>query len=57
MCVPRGIHAAVHAESPLAAEMVGRVVEAFRVSPDAARVRLLKLDFLTTERRAPTLFG
>ena len=51
------IHAAVHVESPLAAEMVGRVVEAFRVSPDAARVRLLKLDFLTTERRAPTLFG
>ena len=56
LCVPCGIHAVVHAESPLAAEMVGRVVEAFRVSPDAARVRLLKLDFLTTERRAPTLF-
>jgi Zn-dependent peptidase ImmA (M78 family) len=57
LCVPRGVHAAVHVESPLGEEMVGRVVEAFRVSTDAARVRLFKLDFLTAARPAPTLFG
>jgi Zn-dependent peptidase ImmA (M78 family) len=56
-CAARGFHAAVHVDSPEAREMQVLVTEAFQVSMDAARIRLLKLGFLTDRQVPPSLFG
>lgn len=40
-----------------ATALIERVRSTFRVSAEAARIRLLKLDFLTVEARGPSLFA
>ena len=47
----------VAAGSPRATALVNRVRTTFRVSADAARVRLSKLDYLALEGRGPSLFA
>ena len=56
-CATRGKHTAIHAQAPMAHELVQKVMTAFQVSADAARVRLLKLNFLTNQNLPPSLFG
>ena len=56
-CATRGKHTAIHAQEPVAHELVQKVMTAFQVSADAARVRLLKLNFLTNQNLPPSLFG
>jgi hypothetical protein len=56
-CATKGLHAAVHTESPAARELESVITAAFKVSADAARIRLLKLNYLTNQYRSPSLFG
>jgi len=56
-CATRGLHTAVHTESGEAREMELAAMEAFQVSREAARIRLLQLRCLTTERQPPSLFS
>lgn len=56
-CVERGLHTGVHTLSGEARDMEQVAMEAFQVSRDAARVRLLQLGYLTTSRRPPSLFA
>ena len=56
-CAARSLHTAVDPESGEAREMAQVVMEAFQVSRNAARVRLLKLGYLATGRQSPSLFG
>jgi Zn-dependent peptidase ImmA (M78 family) len=56
-CATRGLLAAIHTESGDAREVEQIAMEGFQVSRDAARVRLLQLGCLTTERQAPSLFA
>ncbi len=56
-CQPHGLHGSVHAASEHAQHLVGAVMDHFAVSEDAARVRLLKLNLLTTSTQSPSLFG
>jgi Zn-dependent peptidase ImmA (M78 family) len=46
-----------HTDDPSAGALVDTVVDAFDVSSDAARIRLLKLGYLSLTAPAPTLFG
>lgn len=46
-----------HVGEPSAAPLIEVVVDAFDVSRDAARIRLLKLGYLTPTAPVPTLFG
>jgi Zn-dependent peptidase ImmA (M78 family) len=56
-CSSRGLHTAIPVESPDSRDMQQAVMEGFQVSADAARVRLLKLGFLTNQPGPPSLFG
>jgi Zn-dependent peptidase ImmA (M78 family) len=57
LCEPRGVHAAVAVNSPFALQLIGAVMEAFAVSEEAARIRLLRLGLLAASDRQPSLFG
>jgi len=56
-CASSGLHALVHVSSPESEAMQRLVTEAFQVSMDAARVRLLKLGYLTDQQVPRSLFG
>lgn len=56
-CGPRNLHVAPHTRSDHGLSLTSQVMEAFAVSADAARVRLLKLGLLTENRDQFTLFG
>ena len=56
-CSARDLHASIHHQSEHAAALVELLVQQFAVSADAARVRLLKLGFLSTSSPQPSLFG
>jgi Zn-dependent peptidase ImmA (M78 family) len=53
----RGLHAQIFLSSEAGFQIVGAVTEAFRVSADAARIRLLKLSLLASSDNQPSLFG
>ncbi|WP_397541671.1 ImmA/IrrE family metallo-endopeptidase [Roseovarius salis] len=55
-CGPRELHGNIHAESDHAARLVQLVMEQFAVSEEAARIRLLKLNLITTTRGQGSLF-
>ncbi|SET87925.1 ImmA/IrrE family metallo-endopeptidase [Oceanicella actignis] len=55
-CAPRELHGNIHVASDHAAELIRRVMEQFAVSEEAARVRLLKLNLITTVQGQPSLF-
>jgi Zn-dependent peptidase ImmA (M78 family) len=57
LCEPRGVHAAVEVNSTFASQLIGAITEAFVVSDEAARIRLLRLGLLTPSDRQPSLFG
>lgn len=52
-----GIYGPVSLQSPVAGQLIQSVVTGFQVSQDAARVRLLKLGFLTHGPESKGLFG
>jgi hypothetical protein len=51
-----GAYAPLVTDSPKGQELRGLLVDAFKVSDDAARVRLLKMGFLSNRDLGPTLF-
>jgi len=51
------IYGAASLQSPAGGQLVKTVVDAFQVSQEAARVRLLKLGFITAAPETRTLFG
>lgn len=55
-CGPRELHGDIHASSEHSARLVQMVIEQFAVSEEAARIRLLKLNLITTARGQPSLF-
>ncbi|RDC69794.1 ImmA/IrrE family metallo-endopeptidase [Rhodovulum sp. 12E13] len=55
-CGPRDLHADIHAASDHAARLVQLVMQRFAVSEEAARIRLLKLNLITTTRGQGSLF-
>jgi hypothetical protein len=55
-CNPRELHGNIHAASDHAARLVQLVMEQFAVSEEAARIRLLKLNLITTIRGQGSLF-
>ncbi len=55
-CGPRELHGNIHAASEHAARLVQLVMEQFAVSEEAARIRLLKLNLITTTRGQDSLF-
>jgi len=56
-CGPRGLHGDIHAASDHAAQFAQMVMERFAVSEEAARIRLLKLNLITTTIGQASLFG
>lgn len=52
-----GIFGPVRAASDHGQTLIGKMIEAFQVSEDAARVRLSSLRFLGEDERGPSLFG
>jgi Zn-dependent peptidase ImmA (M78 family) len=55
-CGPRELHGNIHAASDHAARLVQLVMQRFAVSEEAARIRLLKLNLITTARGQGSLF-
>ena len=55
-CSPRELHGDIHVVSEHAVRLIQMVMERFAVSEEAARVRLLKLNLITTVRGQPSLF-
>lgn len=51
------VFSSVHKDSEHGKEMIGLVMEAFKVSNDAARVRLIKLNHLGEAALTPSLFA
>ncbi len=51
------IYGAISIQSAVGAQLVQATVTAFKVSQEAARVRLFKLGFLTAAPQSPPLFG
>jgi IrrE N-terminal-like domain len=56
-CAGRGLHGDVPVWSHHGGVLVGMIQEAFEVSEEAARVRLLKLRLVTSTDAQPSLFG
>lgn len=56
-CEPRGLHGRVPVASTHGQALIESLMQAFAVSEDAARVRLIKLDLLTQSDRQLQLFG
>lgn len=56
-CGPRDLHGDIHVSSEHATRLVQLVMEQFAVSEEAARVRLLKLNMITTTVGQASLFG
>ena len=56
-CQPRGIHGTIHQGSEDGLALVAGIVYRFAVSEEAARIRLLKLNLLTSSNKQPSLFG
>lgn len=56
-CARRNLHVAARVDGPESQEMQQSVAAAFQVSAEAARIRLLKLGFLTNQQTPPSLFG
>ena len=56
-CGPRSLHGEIHAASDHAAQLSQIVMERFAVSEEAARIRLLKLNLITTTIGQASLFG
>ena len=56
-CEPRGLHGRVPVVSAHGQALIESLMQAFAVSEDAARVRLIKLDLLTQSDRQLQLFG
>ncbi|MBW7929201.1 MAG: ImmA/IrrE family metallo-endopeptidase [Fimbriimonadaceae bacterium] len=56
-CSPRELHGNIHVTSDHAAVLTQMVMERFAVSEEAARVRLLKLNLVTTTTGQASLFG
>ena len=54
--VRANLHGNIHAASDHAARLVQLVMERFAVSEEAARIRLLKLNLITTTRGQDSLF-
>lgn len=56
-CAPLALHADIHAASEHAAELTQMITNQFAVSEEAARVRLFKLNIITTAVGQTSLFG
>jgi Zn-dependent peptidase ImmA (M78 family) len=56
-CAERGLHGDVPVWSHHGGVLIGMIKEAFEVSEEAARVRLLKLRLIRSTDRQPSLFG
>ena len=56
-CGPRELHSDVQVSSEHARELIQMVMEQFAVSEEAARIRLLKLNLITTAAGQASLFG
>jgi hypothetical protein len=56
-CADRGLHGDIPVRSHHGCVLVGMIQEAFEVSEEAARVRLLKLRLVTSTDAQPSLFG
>ena len=56
-CGPRELHGDIHVSTEHAAQLIQMVMERFAVSEEAARIRLLKLNLITSARGQPSLFG
>jgi hypothetical protein len=56
-CSPRELHGNIHVTSDHAVVLTQMVMERFAVSEEAARVRLLKLNLITTTTGQASLFG
>lgn len=55
-CRPRELHGDIHVSAEHAARLIQTVMERFAVSEEAARIRLLKLNLITTDRGQGSLF-
>lgn len=55
-CGPRQLHGDIHVSSSHAARLIQLVMEQFEVSEEAARIRLLKLNLITTTFGQKSLF-
>ncbi|VDC19197.1 hypothetical protein [Pseudogemmobacter humi] len=55
-CGPRELHGDIHVSTGHAAQLIQMVMERFAVSEEAARIRLLKLNLITTARGQGSLF-
>lgn len=55
-CGPRQLHGDIHVSSSHAARLIQLVMEQFEVSEEAARIRLLKLNLITTTFGQNSLF-
>lgn len=56
-CGPRELHGDIHVATEHAARLIQMIMERFAVSEEAARIRLLKLNLITSTRGQPSLFG
>lgn len=56
-CRPRELHGDIHVSTEHAAQLIELVMTQFAVSEEAARIRLLKLNLITSARGQPSLFG
>ena len=56
-CGPRELHGDIHVSTEHAARLIQMVMEQFAVSEEAARIRLLKLNLITSTLGQPSLFG
>jgi hypothetical protein len=53
----RGLYGPIGLDTPHARALIDLIRTTFRVSADAARVRLIKLDLLAEQSRGASLFG
>ena len=56
-CQPRGLHGSIYQGSEPGLALVAEFVDRFAVSEEASRIRLLKLNLLTSSNKQPSLFG
>lgn len=56
-CAKEGLHGEIAVSSDAARALIDLLIDAFAVSEEAARVRLIKLGLLTTGAPNPSLFG
>ena len=55
-CRPRELHGDIHVSTEHAAQLIELVMTQFAVSEEAARIRLLKLNLITSARGQRSLF-